>query len=359
MLAGFGDRLPVRGRSRSASTRRTLARSRGQRRRPALRTRPRTRPAGPSWSRRRRARASPSAAARRRPSGGRVIARPAENTVGGPSASTAARVAVSGSTASGPRPPARPPVRVTTVPGPRRFRLRASRGRRDLWDAAGSVDAAVPPQGPGTARVALRTALTEAAHTATRTNNTYLAAHHAHIRNRRGLPNAIGATRHDLLIADWHLMHDQVDYGDLARTAPSAAPHRAPHSPADPPTRAARRHRHSRTHRMINGPWARASPGAHLIHLSFPASTPWSSRARAPSRPACIAAGAGVGGRTVAQPLLLVARGPVAWYRASGGQPGVDHECSGVTTARSTVTRSRRAPQTRSHRANTVGSPIA
>ena len=110
-----------------------------------------------------------------------------------------------------------------TVPGPRRFRLRASRGRRDLWDAARSADAAAPPRGPGTARVALRTALTEAAHTPTRATNTYLAAHHAHIRKRRGLPNAIGATRHDLLIADWHVVHDQVDYGDLARNAPSAA----------------------------------------------------------------------------------------------------------------------------------------
>jgi len=49
--------------------------------------------------------------------------------------------------------------------------------------------------------IALRTALTEAAHAVARTKNTYLAAHHAHIRGRRGLPKAIGATRHDLLIA--------------------------------------------------------------------------------------------------------------------------------------------------------------
>jgi transposase len=63
--------------------------------------------------------------------------------------------------------------------------------------------------------VALRTALTEAAHAAARTKGTYLAAHHAHIRGRRGLPKAIGATRHDLLIAYWHVVHDQVDYTDL------------------------------------------------------------------------------------------------------------------------------------------------
>ena len=48
-----------------------------------------------------------------------------------------------------------------------------------------------------------------------RTRNTYLAAHHAHIRGRRGLLKAIGATRHDLLIAYWHVVHDQVDYIDL------------------------------------------------------------------------------------------------------------------------------------------------
>ena len=62
---------------------------------------------------------------------------------------------------------------------------------------------------------ALRTALTEAAHAAARTKGTYLAAHHAHIRGRRGQLKAIGATRHDLLIAYWHIVHDHVDYTDL------------------------------------------------------------------------------------------------------------------------------------------------
>ena len=50
--------------------------------------------------------------------------------------------------------------------------------------------------------VALRTAPTEA-------------AHHAHLRSRRGVAKAIGATRHDLLIAYWHAVHDGVDYTDL------------------------------------------------------------------------------------------------------------------------------------------------
>jgi len=65
--------------------------------------------------------------------------------------------------------------------------------------------------------VTLRTALTEAAHAAAQTKTTCLAAHHARIRARRGLSKAIGATRHDLLIAYWHVVHihDQVDYADL------------------------------------------------------------------------------------------------------------------------------------------------
>jgi transposase len=61
----------------------------------------------------------------------------------------------------------------------------------------------------------LRTTLTEAAHAAARTKGTYLGAHHAQIRSRRGVFKAVGATRHDLLIAYWHVVHDQVDYKDL------------------------------------------------------------------------------------------------------------------------------------------------
>jgi hypothetical protein len=30
-------------------------------------------------------------------------------------------------------------------------------------------------------------------------------------RGRRGLHKAVGATRHDLLIAYWHVVHDHVD----------------------------------------------------------------------------------------------------------------------------------------------------
>lgn len=63
--------------------------------------------------------------------------------------------------------------------------------------------------------IALRTALTEAANAAARTKGTYLAAHHAQIRGRRGRLKAIGATRHDILIAYWHIVRNNIDYQDL------------------------------------------------------------------------------------------------------------------------------------------------
>ena len=63
--------------------------------------------------------------------------------------------------------------------------------------------------------VSLKTVLTEAAQAAARTKGTYLAAHHATVRGRRGRFKAIGATRHDLLIAYWHVVHDEVTYREL------------------------------------------------------------------------------------------------------------------------------------------------
>jgi transposase len=61
----------------------------------------------------------------------------------------------------------------------------------------------------------LRTALTEAAHAAVRTKNTYLAAHYWQLRGRRGKFKAIGATRHDILIAYYHITRDRVPYHEL------------------------------------------------------------------------------------------------------------------------------------------------
>ena len=57
--------------------------------------------------------------------------------------------------------------------------------------------------------------LTEAAQVAARGKGTYLAAHHAQIRGRRGTQKAIGATRHDILIAYYHIVANKVAYHDL------------------------------------------------------------------------------------------------------------------------------------------------
>lgn len=61
----------------------------------------------------------------------------------------------------------------------------------------------------------LRTELTAAAKAAARTKGTYLASHHAQIKARRGWPKAVGATRHDILVAFYHIVRDQVAYREL------------------------------------------------------------------------------------------------------------------------------------------------
>jgi transposase len=61
----------------------------------------------------------------------------------------------------------------------------------------------------------LRQALTEAATAAARSNNTYLASHHAQIRGRCGEAKATGATRHDILVAYYHITRDRVPYREL------------------------------------------------------------------------------------------------------------------------------------------------
>ena len=61
----------------------------------------------------------------------------------------------------------------------------------------------------------LTEALTESAKAAARTKDTYLAAHHAQLRGRRGEPKAIGATRHDILIAYYHIVRDRVPFREL------------------------------------------------------------------------------------------------------------------------------------------------
>lgn len=57
--------------------------------------------------------------------------------------------------------------------------------------------------------------LNECARAAVRTKETYIAAHYAPLRGRRGEPKAIGAIRHDLLVAYFHIVRDKVPYRDL------------------------------------------------------------------------------------------------------------------------------------------------
>jgi transposase len=57
--------------------------------------------------------------------------------------------------------------------------------------------------------------LTECARAAVRTKGTYLAAHFAQLRGRRGEPKAIGAIRHDLLVAYYHIVRDRVPFREL------------------------------------------------------------------------------------------------------------------------------------------------
>jgi transposase len=61
----------------------------------------------------------------------------------------------------------------------------------------------------------LRQALTESAKAAARSKGTYLASHHAQIRGRRGEAKAVGATRHDILVAYYHIVRDRVPYREL------------------------------------------------------------------------------------------------------------------------------------------------
>jgi len=64
--------------------------------------------------------------------------------------------------------------------------------------------------------VALKTVLTEAAQAAGRTKNTYLGARYHAIRGRRGTFKAVGAIRHDILIAYWHIVSTAASTEDVS-----------------------------------------------------------------------------------------------------------------------------------------------
>jgi transposase len=61
----------------------------------------------------------------------------------------------------------------------------------------------------------LRQALSESAQAAARSKGTYLASHYAQIRGRRGTHKAIDAVRHDILVANYHIVRDRLPYREL------------------------------------------------------------------------------------------------------------------------------------------------
>jgi len=60
----------------------------------------------------------------------------------------------------------------------------------------------------------LRQTLTECAKAASRTNDTYLAAHYVRTRSRRGANRATTAVAHSILIACWHMLQTGETYND-------------------------------------------------------------------------------------------------------------------------------------------------
>src|SRR5262245_13891323 len=61
----------------------------------------------------------------------------------------------------------------------------------------------------------LDTALTEAATAASRTNDVYLAAQYRRLRPRRGHGRAIGAVKHSIICACWHMLTTGELYREL------------------------------------------------------------------------------------------------------------------------------------------------
>lgn len=61
----------------------------------------------------------------------------------------------------------------------------------------------------------LRSALTESAHAAARTKGSYLSAHYARIKGRRGSKKAAVAVGHSILVIAYHLLERKVPYEDL------------------------------------------------------------------------------------------------------------------------------------------------
>jgi transposase len=61
----------------------------------------------------------------------------------------------------------------------------------------------------------LRSALTESAHAAARSKGTYLGAHYARLRSRRGSKKAAVAVGHSILVICYHVLERQLPYEEL------------------------------------------------------------------------------------------------------------------------------------------------
>jgi len=61
----------------------------------------------------------------------------------------------------------------------------------------------------------LRSALTEAARAAARSQGTYLGAHYARLRGRRGSKKATVAVGYSILVICYHVLERQVPYEEL------------------------------------------------------------------------------------------------------------------------------------------------
>lgn len=61
----------------------------------------------------------------------------------------------------------------------------------------------------------LSIALTEAAHANIRSRDTYLSAQYRRLKSRRGHKKAIGAVRHSIIVAAWHMLSIGEVYNDL------------------------------------------------------------------------------------------------------------------------------------------------
>ena len=97
----------------------------------------------------------------------------------------------------------------------------------------------------------LDTALTEAAMAATRTNDVYLAAQYQRLRPRRGHGRALGAVKHSILCACWHMLTTGELYRDPGGDYFTQRDPQTRHPPPRRPTRTPRTPRHPRVRHCL------------------------------------------------------------------------------------------------------------